>query len=598
MNITIKTTFTGLAILNIIVLLALVGSYSLLKVSAEQVGESYVSQYQSYLLADELRQSSDDLTRLGRTYVVTGDKKYEKQYFDILDIRNGKKPRPEEYQRVYWDFYTVDMKKPRPDTETISLEQLMKNAGFTKTEFDLLQQAQDNSNGLVNLEVEAMNAVKGLFSDARGKYTIKKEPDFKHARTLVHSKDYHKFKANIMEPLDKFYVALDNRTNQKVVEAEKNTFFYSILVLSLIVTSVIVSVISGIVLFKRVIQPLIQLNSVIIEISKDNLDVKVPDLGRNDEIGSILSTLGVFKQNRLEVKRLEEERKKDQEAQNEESRRLEMLTADFEKNVSELIDGLAAASTELDVTANSMSGIAEQTTVRSNVMSKASEATTHNIETVAAASEELSSSIRELSKQVQNTSQAANAATIDVDKTSLQIGGLLEASDKIGDVVGLIRDIAEQTNLLALNATIESARAGEAGKGFAVVATEVKSLANETSKATEQIAEEVQSVQNEIRDANLAIKSIEEKIRNVNESASAIAAAIEEQNAVTEEINRNTQTSASNMSELNDNVVNVNEVAKTTREAAQDVLGASEGLNKQTVSLQKSISEFIERVNV
>src|SRR4051794_37733623 len=52
--------------------------------------------YRSYLLADELRQSSDDLTRLARTYVVTGEAAYEQQYNDILDIRNGKKPRPQE----------------------------------------------------------------------------------------------------------------------------------------------------------------------------------------------------------------------------------------------------------------------------------------------------------------------------------------------------------------------------------------------------------------------------------------------------------------------------------------------------------------------
>ena len=58
-------------------------------------------QFQSYMLADELRQSSDDLTRLARVYVATGDVKYEQQYFDILDIRNGKKPRPVEYNRIY-----------------------------------------------------------------------------------------------------------------------------------------------------------------------------------------------------------------------------------------------------------------------------------------------------------------------------------------------------------------------------------------------------------------------------------------------------------------------------------------------------------------
>ena len=38
--------------------------------------------YQSYQAADELRQSSDELTRLGRTYAVTGNEKYEKMYLD------------------------------------------------------------------------------------------------------------------------------------------------------------------------------------------------------------------------------------------------------------------------------------------------------------------------------------------------------------------------------------------------------------------------------------------------------------------------------------------------------------------------------------
>ena len=37
----------------------------------------------SLQLADELRQSSDDLTRLARTYVVTGDSKWEEQYFTL-----------------------------------------------------------------------------------------------------------------------------------------------------------------------------------------------------------------------------------------------------------------------------------------------------------------------------------------------------------------------------------------------------------------------------------------------------------------------------------------------------------------------------------
>ncbi len=34
-------------------------------------------------------------------YTVSGDEKYEKMYWDILAIRNGEKPCPREYSRIY-----------------------------------------------------------------------------------------------------------------------------------------------------------------------------------------------------------------------------------------------------------------------------------------------------------------------------------------------------------------------------------------------------------------------------------------------------------------------------------------------------------------
>ena len=89
------------------------------------------------------------------------------------------------------------MKKPRGDGQAIALQEMMKQAGFTDEEFSFLKQAQANSDGLVGLEVRAMNAVKGDFQDKDGNYTVKGEPDFKLARTLVHSVDYHRFKAKI-----------------------------------------------------------------------------------------------------------------------------------------------------------------------------------------------------------------------------------------------------------------------------------------------------------------------------------------------------------------------------------------------------------------
>jgi methyl-accepting chemotaxis protein len=85
---------------------ALFLGYALYKVGAINNDLSHVSasRYTSYLLADELRQSSDDLTRLARTYVVSGDPEWEKQYFEILDIRNGKKAAPTSTKRSTGTF--------------------------------------------------------------------------------------------------------------------------------------------------------------------------------------------------------------------------------------------------------------------------------------------------------------------------------------------------------------------------------------------------------------------------------------------------------------------------------------------------------------
>ena len=106
-------------------------------------------------------------------------------------------------------------------------------------------------------------------------------------------------------------------------------------------------------------------------------------------------------------------------------------------------------------------------------------------------------------------------------------------------MIKLINGIAEQTNLLALNATIEAARAGEAGKGFAVVASEVKELAQETARATEDISRRVEAIQADTAGAVEAIGQISAVIGEINDFQATIAAAVEEQTATSNEMNRN-----------------------------------------------------------
>eukprot|EP01032_Pedospumella_encystans_P029919 gene29919-33768_t len=195
-HLSIKQAFISL--LAATLLLAASTLWPMLRVNEREAAatQAHQARYNSYMLADELRQSSDDLTRLARTYVVTGDARYEQQYNDILDIRNGKKPRPEHYERIYWDFVAGGVPVPPASGKAVPLQDLMKQAGFSEQEFASLQAAQANSDALVRTEVTAMNAVKGLFDDGGGKFTRQGEPDLELARKLMHDQAYHQNKAN------------------------------------------------------------------------------------------------------------------------------------------------------------------------------------------------------------------------------------------------------------------------------------------------------------------------------------------------------------------------------------------------------------------
>ena len=121
-----------------------------LYVQAEkQIDRANELRQQSFLLADELRQSSDDLTRMVRTYVATGDAIWKRHYQEILDIREGRSPRPANYQGVYWDLVMPDDARPSPSKDAVPLLTLMRQAGFTGEEFSKLAEAKTKSEPLL-----------------------------------------------------------------------------------------------------------------------------------------------------------------------------------------------------------------------------------------------------------------------------------------------------------------------------------------------------------------------------------------------------------------------------------------------------------------
>ncbi|MFD1627994.1 methyl-accepting chemotaxis protein [Azospirillum griseum] len=350
---------------------------------------------------------------------------------------------------------------------------------------------------------------------------------------------------------------------------------------------------------RAITHPLHAMTAAMSRLAEGDLSGDIPGSDRKDELRAMSRALSVFKDNALEMQRMERERE-DMRRQIDADRRRTMneFANGFEQAVSGVVNSLTESASTLGRDAQEMSSDAQLTTKKSSAVATASERATSNVQTVAAAAEELSSSIAEISRQLNASSQAAAGAAEKAVQTNGIVEGLSHAAERIGQVVGLIGEIAEQTNLLALNATIEAARAGEAGKGFAVVATEVKNLAGQTAKATEEISAQVADMQTATVGAVEAIRTISDAVTTISGTVTDIAHAMEQQGSATREIAQNVQQAAEGTQLVMQNIADVTNAANKTGGAADAVLQASRTLATQADRLRGEVQGFLNKVRM
>ncbi len=129
---------------------------------------------------------------------------------------------------------------------------------------------------------------------------------------------------------------------------------------------------------------------------------------------------------------------------------------------------------------------------------------------------------------LEQTAQAVEEITSSMQNVSSKTSEVIQQSEDIKNVIGIIRDIADQTNLLALNAAIEAARAGEHGRGFAVVADEVRKLAERTQKSLGEIEANTNSLLQSINDMGESIREQTIGVAQINEAISHLESVTQE----------------------------------------------------------------------
>jgi methyl-accepting chemotaxis protein len=253
---------------------------------------------------------------------------------------------------------------------------------------------------------------------------------------------------------------------------------------------------------------------------------------------------------------------------------------------------LAEASTQLTIVADNIAEFSVTAAEQSERVVTSAGDVASSVDTVATGSSQMEQAIREIAHNATEAARVAGSAVQVAENTTRTVGKLGDSSQEIATVIKLINGIAEQTNLLALNATIEAARAGEAGKGFAVVASEVKELAQETARATEDISKRVEAIQADTAGAVEAIGQISVVIGEINDFQATIAAAVEEQTATSNEMNRNVAEAAGGTREISAAISGLATGTQATNARVADAQHAALELARMSGELRDAVARF------
>ncbi|MDR2337995.1 MAG: methyl-accepting chemotaxis protein [Deltaproteobacteria bacterium] len=379
-----------------------------------------------------------------------------------------------------------------------------------------------------------------------------------------------------------------------VSTAERDKTLFEIFKLSIIVCAVIIMLFTIInILWVRyiLVTPLKSLTSLSHQLTNWDL-TKTVAIKTKDELGELATSMSDFVTHiRGVIFKLKEQ-----------AETINKSSAELTTVANSMLEGNTEATNKLDETCADI----EEMNCKYTTAQKSLESVSSSIVTISAAAEEMTATIGEIAGNSSNARSVTSEASEEATKTQGIIKDLGQAAQEISTVTESISNISAQTNILALNATIEAARAGTAGKGFAVVANEIKNLAQETESATGNIHGKVNDIQSSTNVAVNNVESVTNVINNVNNLVTNIAAAIEEQSAVTKDISHNIGGISNSIKDSNETIFEFSQIAKKVTDqvhvvsqiteenttGSAQIKASADNLALLSEELEKTIAQF------
>ena len=330
----------------------------------------------------------------------------------------------------------------------------------------------------------------------------------------------------------------------------------------------------------------------------DNDVSVVPEDKVGIEVAQMYDALGVFKDQFTEIKDLRQKEEIKSRKALEQSERLKDTALKIDGQVAKIFEGVQQDQVNMLDLSGTVEKLSTKLKGTVDVTSNAIKSAVTSTEGVGHATTDLSNQIKVILKGARSSLDLSKLAVANAQQSNERVRSLGELSNKIGEVVGLIRNIAQTTNLLALNATIEATRAGDAGLGFAVVAREVKSLSNQTSKATEEISAQVDGICKEVELTIATIHQISETIDKLSHFSNDISSQILAQADVTNRIISLVASVTSDIYITRDAITGLSSEAKQNQEVSENIKEATQQIITRIENMGQEIKTSLRQLEI